>query len=167
MNLLHRLYRYGQRQSSVALLLFPYLPLWLIISFSLGFGAQHASAKMVKNHVSHVRYCEVCGLRFTKPLAWEQHLAGRAHKEREKKYKPPEAVYAEFLASAPHWATENVSNASFTSAIWNNEELSTLGFKMRATCLHPSSMVHHLKALAQISTTISRVLRTIIIFVRE
>jgi len=114
----------------------------------LGWGAV-PKVKRVKNHAP-AKYCDACGLTFTKPLEWERHITGRRHKLELERYATPEALYLEFLQSAPNWAPlpDPLINAEVMQNVsrrWDYDELSTLGLRMRATCLHPSAMMDDLK----------------------
>ena len=99
------------------------------------------STKPRKNHISHVRHCEVCALTFKNVPEYERHLAGKSHKLRLSSV--PDDLREEFRLSAPHWA-ENC-NPDDVMTPWKEEELSSLGFKYRSTCLHPGPKLSDLR----------------------
>lgn len=77
----------------------------IVAIFSLHPATRKAMKAVKNNHESSIRHCEVCGLTFTKPSEWDKHMAGRRHQTNLEKWVTPEAMYQEYLLSAPHWAT--------------------------------------------------------------
>ena len=71
-------------------------------------------------------------------------MAGKRHADQVAKFASPESVWDEFTYSAPLWTS--ACNISDVAAVWRNEELSTLDFKFRSTCLHPSPVIGSLKS---------------------
>lgn len=99
---------------------------------------------VVKNHASCIRNCDICGLQFRKLPEWERHIAGKRHSDQVARSSNPESIWQEFVDGAPHWSADcNVSNIA---AVWRDEELSTLEFKYRSTCLHPTPVIGNLKS---------------------
>jgi hypothetical protein len=39
------------------------------------------SVKIVKNHLSSVRYCDICDLKFKRIVEFEKHIAGKRHQQ--------------------------------------------------------------------------------------
>jgi hypothetical protein len=77
-------------------------------------------------------------------------VAGRRHALALERYTNPEGLWLEFQASAPNWAPApdpavNEQMMQNVSRHWDYDELGTLGLRMRATCLHPSTMMKDLK----------------------
>ena len=98
----------------------------------------------IKNHASCIRNCDICGIQFKKIPEWERHMAGKRHADQLARFAGPESVWEEFASSAPLWTS--ACNISDVAAVWRNEELSTLDFKFRSTCLHPSPVIGSLKS---------------------
>ena len=98
----------------------------------------------IKNHVSSVRNCDICGIQFRKIPEWERHIAGKRHADTVARFASPENVWEEFVAGAPLWTAG--CNVTDVAAVWKDEELSTLEFKYRSTCLHPSPVIGNLKS---------------------
>ena len=71
-------------------------------------------------------------------------MAGKRHADNVEKFASPESVWEEFVAGAPSWTTG--CNATDVAAVWRNEELSTLEFRYRSTCLHPTPVIGTLKS---------------------
>lgn len=40
-----------------------------------------SSVKIVKNHVSSIRYCDICDLKFKRIVEFEKHIAGKRHQQ--------------------------------------------------------------------------------------
>lgn len=107
------------------------------------------SCSVLKNHVNHHKVCKVCGLTFTKPGPWEDHINGKRHAEALKSYVEPTVLFEEFKRTAPSWTLpqnqlivdEMELTADDVAITWNNKELTSLRLKSRESTLHPSLMI--------------------------
>mmetsp|Transcript_30950 Transcript_30950/g.69026 ORF Transcript_30950/g.69026 Transcript_30950/m.69026 type:complete len:405 (+) Transcript_30950:42-1256(+) len=89
-----------------------------------------------------VRSCETCDLTFRKVVEYDRHIAGKRHLEQLAKVPSPEQLWKEFSTGAPNWAADCVVGDILP--LWSDSELSTLGFKYRSSCLHPSPVLSNL-----------------------
>jgi len=128
------------------------ITLYLLSAWLWAIGVRAAAPRQLntKGHAP-ANYCDACGLTFSRPLEWEQHLQGRRHAQMLERYTTPENLLKEFEATAPHWAGSSLADPDVREAAtrniskhWNFDELTSLGLKMRATCLHPSTMMSKL-----------------------
>jgi hypothetical protein len=90
----------------------------------------------VKNHVSQVRHCDICGLTFKTIVDYEGHLAGKKHAATIAANLDSTGLWVEMNANVPHWA-KGCTEADIEKP-FNIDEISTLGLQFRSTCLHPS-----------------------------
>lgn len=86
-----------------------------------------------------VNDCKICGLTFKKPTEYQRHMEGKRHAENVRISASPEALWNEFQTGASHWADGCVPGD--VEEPWSMTELSTLNFKFRKSCLHPSAVV--------------------------
>ena len=96
------------------------------------------SMPLLNNRRGFVLYhqeCKICDLTFDREANYLQHIAGRFHREQLAKHTPVEQLWREFTEGAPHWAVG--CEQDWLERLWDNEELSSLAFKMRTECLHP------------------------------
>lgn len=70
-------------------------------------------------------------------------MAGKRHADQVARSPSPEQVWNEFVVGAPKWSTD--SNITQVSAAWRDDELSSLDFRFRSTCLHPTPVIGSLK----------------------
>lgn len=118
-----------------------------IFLYFLPYLCQSRSTR-IKNHVSSIRSCDICGIQFKKVPEYERHMLGKRHADQIKKSGGgPEAIWEEFVLSAPLWAVN--CNVTTIAPIWNNEELSTIGLKYRSTCLHPTPVIGNLSPISR------------------
>jgi SAM-dependent methyltransferase len=104
----------------------------------------HQSLAVIKNHVSSLRNCDVCGIQFRKIAEWERHMAGKRHAEMILRSTNPTELWDEFVHGVPlHW--QDGINVTDIVPAWKDEELSTLDFRYRSTCLHPTPVFGNLK----------------------
>ena len=110
--------------------------------FFFVFNLSHSAR--IKNHASCIRNCDICGIQFKKLPEWERHIAGKRHADQIARSASPESVWDEFVAGAPSWAAD--CNMTNIAAVWKDDELSSLEFKYRSTCLHPTPVIGNLKS---------------------
>jgi len=98
---------------------------------------------ILKNHILHVSHCAVCNLDFKKLTEYNIHINGKRHNDQLKRTPSLDQLSTEFSEGASNWTAG--CSPDDVLKLWSNEEWSTLGFKFRATCLHPSPTVKSLK----------------------
>ena len=53
----------------------------MIVVFLIDVILLVSTVKIVKNHVSSIRYCDICDLKFKRIVEFEKHIAGKRHQQ--------------------------------------------------------------------------------------